>query len=81
MEITLLNLFKQLNSRLAAGVNNRVGISRSESFIFHNVASKIASYGLADSKKAPGHAQWSTITLNDDGKVFYSLLMKEEIEK
>lgn len=78
-EISLLNLFRQLNSSLAIGVNNRSGISKFDSFIFHSVASPIASYGLAESKKAPGHASWSTITLNDDGKKFYSMLMKENL--
>lgn len=76
---SLLMLFIEKNSILSKGINNRSGASEVQIFLFYELASRIVGYGLANSKKAPGYATWSTITLNDEGKKFYTLLKKEQI--
>lgn len=77
-KFNLLNLFQKYISQLSAGVNNSYGINEISSFIFWKIASPIASYGLAVTKKGTGNVKWSIITLNDEGKKFYSFLQNQK---
>lgn len=77
MKVSLINILDSVLDSIASGVKNQYGTSNSETFIYYNVASYLVSIGLADSKKSPGGASWSRITLNKNGQKFASLYRKE----
>lgn len=78
---SLLYFLEACSSHLSSGVCNRSGVSQDEIFVYVNVASELASYGLAEVKNGPGSALWKTIQLNKDGIRFLQILKKNKNNK
>lgn len=69
-EITVLRAVLTFSSDLARGVSNAMGTDKAESFLFYNVASQLASLGLAEEAKVPSGVHWQRLKLSKDGVRF-----------
>jgi hypothetical protein len=70
--LPLLSLAIKVSDYLARSVTNSYGTSELETFIFYNVASPLAAYGLVELGKAPINAKWQRLQLSKDGVKFFA---------
>jgi len=64
---TLLRLTIESSNELARGVSNSRQANEWEIFLFYNVASRLAAFGLAEHDRVPPNAMWQRLKLSKDG--------------
>jgi len=67
--VDLLDLFFANKASLTSGVTNRVGVESAETFLFHQVGSRLIAYGLAENEKVAG-VIWHRIRTTKLGNLF-----------
>jgi hypothetical protein len=70
MQKTLLTLTVGASDELARGVSNQKQSPETELFLFYNVASRLAAYGLVEEAKVPANVFWQRLKLSKDGVKF-----------
>ncbi|HLN62095.1 MAG TPA: DUF4062 domain-containing protein [Symbiobacteriaceae bacterium] len=71
-KVPLLRLALASADQLAAGVDNSATSSAFESFLYWNVAAKLATYGLVEHGKSPSSAAWQRLKLSKEGIKFFT---------
>jgi hypothetical protein len=70
LRVSVLQLAVIFVDNLARGIANSMNSEATESFLFYNVASRLASYGLAELTRVPSAALWQRIALSKQGTRF-----------
>ena len=70
--VPLLSLALQFVDHLARSVTNAYGTSELEAFIYYNVASPLAAFGLVEHGKSPTTAKWQRLKLSKEGTKFFA---------
>lgn len=72
LPVPLLSLALQFVDHLARSVTNSFGTSDLETFIYYNVASPLAAFGLVEHGKSPTTAKWQRLKLSKEGTKFFA---------
>jgi hypothetical protein len=70
--VPLLTLALQFVDHLARSVTNSINSGELESFIYYNVASPLAAFGLVEHGKSPTTAHWQRLKLSKEGTKFFA---------
>ncbi len=69
--VSLLSISLQFVNDLARGVANSYGADDLEGFLYYDVASALAAFGLVEHGKSPASANWQRLKLSKEGTKFF----------